>query len=570
MRDVKQNLVSEVYLERLLTSRVPAAETVLGALLWSALTFGFVRDVGSAMWTLSALVGLPLTLRLAERPSSGPRSASVSWLRALAVPVAMVSSLSLFTDGPLAFLLAVPWLGLTMLVGLTGLMRFLSRATAATAMTAMDIGLLSVGLTGGAFICSRVGVDGVAAVELHALVFLVPVVAAHTGDRLGVPWWLPALTGAAVPVAAAGTSVGGPVEVASHVALLVSGLVVAGLLFKLAGDQTAGVRVALVAAALCLVLGLGALVAVRSILPESGAASRWVDVAHSWTGPVVVAGYGVPVLLGLLRLADHNSTAVRRMFFHLGPPTREQRSRLAEDLHGQTPKGDLNPLASEPPAGYRQHRLSRAVADFENSCEALWTWAGHEAAGIELTPVQPPILMGQNLVFTVPVGPFSITATGRVTALISDEDHYGLVVSTLDHHPLVATEAIILDKSSGPPTVTISTVWRPNCVGARVLGPLGRWVLRRTTQRYLDGIAEAETAAVGAHMIDLISEVSKRQYAISRESIRAESGRDLLGLHEEPQVSATPLSEFEAFFAAPFADDAQEPDVDSPVDPATG
>lgn len=56
MKDVKQMLVSEVYLERLLTSRVPLVETVLGAIVWLGIVVGFVHDVGTAQWMLSALV----------------------------------------------------------------------------------------------------------------------------------------------------------------------------------------------------------------------------------------------------------------------------------------------------------------------------------------------------------------------------------------------------------------------------------------------------------------------------------------------------------------------------------
>ena len=111
------------------------------------------------------------------------------------------------------------------------------------------------------------------------------------------------------------------------------------------------------------------------------------------------------------------------------------------------------------------------MPSFRNSSEAIWNWAGHEAAGISLAPEVPPILMGQDLVFVVPLGPFSITATGRVVALIIDEDHYGFVYSTLDHHPFIGTEAILLDRSSGQSTLTISTVWRPNCLATRLTGP---------------------------------------------------------------------------------------------------
>lgn len=570
VQQVKQKLVSEVYLERLLTSRVPATESVLGVLIWSGIVIGFAPDRAPALWMLAALVGLPVTLRLAERPSAGPTSASLSWLRVLTVPAATVSSLSLFTSGFPAFVLSLPWLMLAVLVGLAGLMRFLSRASAATPMTAMDIGLMSVGLCGAAFTLSRMDVDAVAAVDLHALAFVLPAVAALAAEQTAVRWWWPLVAALGVTGGAAGILAGGWMTVAGHGTILLSGATVATLLVKTAGGQSGTVRMAFTVGGLCLVAGLGALVAVESVLPALEVAGGWVDTAAAATGPVIVVGFGLPVLCGMHQLVDPTTTASRRTLFHLGPPTREQRSRLADDLFTQSPKGFVDPLATEPPAGHRLLRVTRRVDDFENSCDALWTWAGHEAARIDMTPDQPPIVMGQNLVFIVPVGLFTVTATGRITALISDDDHYGFVLSSLDHHPLVATEAIMLDRSSGTATLTISMVWRPNCVGAGLLGPLTQWVLGRTTRRYLDGIAEAETAAVGAHMHDLMSEVSKRQYAISRDSIRAGSRRDLLGSPVETEAPPSPLGEFEAFFATPVQADPEGSDSEPPADPRDG
>lgn len=557
-------LVSEVYLERLLTSRVPAAETILGTLVWLALVIGLVRDVGTALWLLSALVFLPLTLRLAERPSSGPTSASLAWLRVLAVPVAIVSSLSLPVAGVFGVVLALPWLGLTLLVGVTGIFRLLSRPSALTPMIAMDTGLIAVGLSGLAFTLDRSGVETFASVELHAGVFVVPVVAAEATRWLRTSWWVPLVPAIGIPVAASAISFGGTATLVGSLGVVLACAVVATLLVRV-GAQVSGItRAALTVAGPCLVAGSLALALGETGVDDLSVAGSQLDWIPSAAGPVGAFGFALPALLGLLGLPATPSTDQRRTMFHLGPPTREQRSRLVDDLYAQAAAGDVNPLAEEAPAGYRLLRLTRPLDDFENSCEALWTWAGHEAAGIDLTPPHPPILTGQNLLFTIPVGPVTITATARVVALISDEDHYGYVLATLDHHPIVGTELILLDKSSDDATLTISTIWRPNCVGARILGPLAQRILAGVGQRYLDGIAEAEAAAIGARMLDLVSEVSQCQYSVSREAIRAESS---LGRtpSSAPEVVTQPLGELERLFAAPFSAESDEPGDEEPA-----
>ncbi len=557
-------LVSEVYLERLLTSRVPAAETVLGSLVWLALVIGLVRDLGTALWLLSALVGLPLTLRLAERPSSGPTSASLSWLRALAVPVATLSSLSLPVAGALGVVLSLPWLGLTLLVSVTGLFRLLSRPSAKTPMTAMDIGLIVVGLSGLAFTLNLMGAETFASVELHAGAFVVPLVAAEAARWVRVGWWVPVVPAIGIPAAASAVLFGGWAALVAQLGIVLACAVVATLLVRVGVQQSGITKAALTVAGASLVAGSLALAIGETGLDELNIAGAQLDWIPSTAGPAGAIGFALPALLGLLSLPASPSTSQRRTMFHLGAPTREQRSRLVDDLFAQAAGGDVNPLADEAPAGYRLLRLTRPVVDFENSCEALWTWAGHEAAGIDLSPPHPPILTGQNLLFTVPVGLVTITATARVVALISDEDHYGFVLATLDHHPIVGTELILLDKSSDDATLTISTIWRPNCVGARIFGPLAERVLGRVGQRYLDGIAEAETAAIGARMLDLVSEVSKRQYAVSRAAIRAESSLDR-SPSPAPEVVTKPLGELEALFATPFHAEVHEPDDGEPA-----
>lgn len=551
LRDVKQLFVSEVYLERLLTSRVPAVETVMGALIWSGLVIGFVRDIGTALWMLSALVGVPLALRLASHTSAGPIGASFAWLRTFAVPAAAISSLALLTPGPISFLLSLPWLVLTVLVALSATFRFATRQNSASPMVAMDIGLMLIGVAGIAFTLSHLGVDSIPSREFHGVAYMVPVIVAEATRRREGGARIAQLLSVLLPVGVIATYFGEYPRMAGTGIVAVIGLVTALLAIGVMADHNKRAKATLVIGGWAIAIGSIAVVAAE-VLTYLEITGRPLDLIRVYNGPLVVAGLSI-ALLGLALLPARPEKNQRRNFFHLGAPTPEQMSRLSEELLFQSPRADVNPLSEEPPIGYRLHKISRAVPDFENSCEALWTWAGHESAGIELTPAEPPILMGKDIAFTIPVGPFALTATGRIVALISDEDHYGFVYSTLDHHPFIGTEAIILDKSSGRSMLTISTVWRPNCLATRLPKPLVSMVIGKIKTRYLNGIAEAETATIGARMMDVLTDMNKRRYMISRDAIRSETTAALPPLENDTEVVTTqPLSEFEALFSEPL------------------
>ncbi|NNE94470.1 MAG: YndJ family transporter, partial [Acidimicrobiales bacterium] len=462
--------------------------------------------------------------------------------------------------GPLAFLLSLPWLVLTGLIALAGTFRFLTRPSISTPMVAMDIGLVMIGVTGLTLTLRHLGIGESANADYRSIAFLVPVIAAESVRQRNARWWLAPLLAVAVLASAIAIAFyDGPVELAAYGVLALSCGVTAVLLIRVGADQPNRNQASLLTAGVLAGLGAGFLAAGRAFayFEVTGDVIEWMQRLD---GPLVAAGLAAPALVGLVMLPADPPRSQRRTFFHVGPPTKEQLSRLVEELEEGTSKADLNPLADEPPVGYRLHRITRAVPDFENSCEALWTWAGHEAAGIELTPEQPPILIGKEFVSTVPLGPFTITTTGRVAALISDTDHYGFVYSTLDHHPLIATEAIILDKSTGRPTITISTIWRANCVAAKLIRPFSDKVLGRLVGGYMNGIAEAEAATIGARMMDVMSDMSKRQYEVSRDAIRAESTLAMRTTTDvlDEEVSTQPLSEFEALFARPLRGPEEE------------
>ena len=78
-------------------------------------------------------------------------------------------------------------------------------------------------------------------------------------------------------------------------------------------------------------------------------------------------------------------------------------------------------------------------------------------------------------------------------------------------------------------------------------------VLDHIVGGYMNGIAVAEAATIGARMTDLMSDMSQRQYQVSRDAIRAESTSALSTATDVvEEVETQPLSEFQALFARPL------------------
>jgi hypothetical protein len=74
-------------------------------------------------------------------------------------------------------------------------------------------------------------------------------------------------------------------------------------------------------------------------------------------------------------------------------------------------------------------------------------------------------------------------------------------------------------------------------------------------------------------MMDLMSDMNQRRYAVSRDAIRAETTRSLPTATDvlEEEVETQPLSEFEALFVQPLhghAEDEADQPIANPVPPA--
>jgi len=173
-----------------------------GAALWLALTLTGQLDTIDRALALAPLVLVPLGLRATApmfRGRAGRLVTAAVWLQP---PAAVLLAASIVLPSPLAVGLALPWLGVTALLGVAAFARTRTRGTLSLPQTAVDAGFayISVGpvavllahldLT---FQFSRV-IIRLTAVHFHYAGFVLPVAAGLTAHSLAdQPQWFRAV-----------------------------------------------------------------------------------------------------------------------------------------------------------------------------------------------------------------------------------------------------------------------------------------------------------------------------------------------------------------------------------------
>lgn len=151
---------------------------------------------------------------------------------------------------------------------------------------------------------------------------------------------------------------------------------------------------------------------------------------------------------------------------------------------------------------YHEHSSELTVeADWDAAREAIRQWAGHRSVGGVLAPPVPPLTEGSTMAFGVRV--FGIWATGtcRVVEVIDSGTEFGFSYGTLPHHPEEGEELFaVRDNGDGTVTFRVAAFSKPAGLVTRLIGPLGRFIQRSMTRRYLRGFADfAYSSAVVAH-----------------------------------------------------------------------
>lgn len=179
---------------------------------------------------------------------------------------------------------------------------------------------------------------------------------------------------------------------------------------------------------------------------------------------------------------------------HLGRPGSESLGTLATRVHDQPTSSPLGLLQRPLAAGFRRDVWRRSVTrdDFAEVRGAIADWAGHRAAGFDLWPARPPLVVGEVVAMGIPLGPLSFTAVCRIITVVDEADQFGFTYATLPHHPEDGEESFIVTRDEdGSVEVAVTAVHRPAWWVGRCVAPMTRWVQNRVNTRYLDGFTAA-------------------------------------------------------------------------------
>ncbi len=498
--------------------------TVGGAvwLLWSVVT--------RPEWTvvilmMSPFVLVPLGLRLASDPSTGPTTDLLRRIRTASIPLALVAALSFSVDtGAVAALLTVPWLLLTITVATVGLFRFLSRRRFDEPGIGVDAGLAFLAVGGAWLTLTRMGANPLGfsdvivrltAVHFHYAGFALPIAAGLVAIRSKRSWLFPLSTIFGVPLTAIGITTGGLLEWFAATVMACAGIAVAGTMIRHAGELSGWPSQLLRLAGCALIVGMGLALLYSwsngfDLIGLDYLTIPTIDWMVRTHGSLNALGFGLLALVALTATQSFgSSTGVnhRRNSFHLGRPSNDHLAALQAEAATTEPDTSVGLLSDgqpngEIPDGFRLDIWQRPIDNFDDAKAAIVEWAGHKRAGIACFPSRAPIEVGQTVSLAIPVGPISTTATSRIVDVIDEVDRFGFTYLALPHHPERGEESFIVHRRNDQPsvasdadldatggTVEVTAVWSTGGVASDLLRPLTRFLQRRAIERYLVGIA---------------------------------------------------------------------------------
>lgn len=149
----------------------------------------------------------------------------------------------------------------------------------------------------------------------------------------------------------------------------------------------------------------------------------------------------------------------------------------------------------EQPDGYHHDVFRRFVpdADFDRGVRAVSTWAGHHGAGALMVPSVPSTKLGTSMAFGIRVFGLWFVAACRIVGVVDEEDVYGIAYGTLPEHPERGEEIFLVRRLDGGLEFEVRSFSRPNSPLVWVSGPIGRFLQRTMTKRYLDALVRETT-----------------------------------------------------------------------------
>ncbi len=122
---------------------------------------------------------------------------------------------------------------------------------------------------------------------------------------------------------------------------------------------------------------------------------------------------------------------------------------------------------------------------------AVATWAAQHGSAMTVTPDDPPTVGATVVVATRQAGLW-VLAPCRVVEVFDSDERAGFTYATLPGHPERGVESFTVTRDADDTVrFEIDVVFEPATLLAELSGPIGHWLQRRGTQRYLDAVQAA-------------------------------------------------------------------------------
>lgn len=511
---------------------------IAGALLWGLGVLLLRPEPIALLFLVGPLVAVPLGFPLAVS-SGASAAAGRRWFRVqrIQLPAAGLLLVSYAVEpGAAAAGLALPWVGVTVLVAFLGVLRLLERGPGPFAEAVVDLALVFLAVGGTWLLFSRAGLPFLGfeepivlltAAHFHFAGFALTLVcgllarrfpgavpkAAAAGVVTGVP-----LVAAGITLAAAGSRW---LELVAAFWLTASSFLVAALLFRFAagsGDPVPRFFAGVAGGALTGAMALAALYAWGNAFGNPRIDIPSMVASHA---ALNVFGFALPALLAghTARTAEDSRSRGSRGGISLlvtalddPPPAGDWSRRRVPAAVGAGP-GTCDPRDEHVRAiGVEEPGKPAPGGPFARAAEAIRRFDIFPPGRVRPLALRAPVTGGDTIISVSPVVPgLRVLLGARVVATFDGADgdgvrRAGFTYRTLEGHPLEGEETFAVEKDlrTGRVSVAIRSWSRPASFWVRILRPWVRHLQNRAAAGALERLASlagARTPA-GARRLD--------------------------------------------------------------------
>ncbi len=141
------------------------------------------------------------------------------------------------------------------------------------------------------------------------------------------------------------------------------------------------------------------------------------------------------------------------------------------------------------PAGFHRDHWEIPLRDFDCAEDGLRHWAAHAGAGVQVTPTNAALDVGQTVALLVRTGGLWMLAACRIVWTVDEPDAFGFGYGTLPGHPECGEEAFVVRRRGDSVAFEVDAISRGRHPLAKLGGPVTRFLQAQTARGYLRGLA---------------------------------------------------------------------------------